>query len=69
MSNNPAAEIANALRVMQNVLVKQESHVKKRDKKHQKKQDPAGSLVDQIFAPTGGFKGVTPVVAIDCEMI
>ena len=65
-------EIAQALRVMTSVLVRQETHTRKREIKFTKKdQKPeGGSLVDQIFKPVATtFKGETPLVALDCEMV
>lgn len=71
--SDPADEIAQALRVMQTVLVKQDSHLRKRELKHKTKKNQApdsGSLVDQLFQPLPQtFKGLTPIVALDCEMV
>ena len=53
---------------MGQVLERQDKHIKKRDVKVLYKQ--SGSLADQIFKPQPNvFKGETPIVAIDCEMV
>jgi hypothetical protein len=49
-----ADEIAQSLRVMQSVLVKNDAHIRKRDLKHKTKpkraqQAEGGSIVDQVF--------------------
>ena len=71
-NGDAGGEIAQALRVMGQVLVKQDTHTRKREIKFKTKdqKQEGGSLVDQIFKPeTGVFKGETPVVGIDCEMV
>jgi len=72
-NGDAGGEIAQALRVMGQVLVKQETHSRKREIKFKTNKDQKqerGSLIDQIFKPeVGVFKGETPVVGIDCEMV
>jgi len=46
--------------------------LRKREVKFKTKEQKqeGGSLVDQIFKPdSSAFKGETPVVALDCEMV
>lgn len=60
---------------MQSVLVKNDAHIRKRDLKYKTKpkraqQAEGGSIIDQIFQPSQtSFKGATPAVAVDCEMV
>ena len=54
------------------MLVKQDTHTRKREIKFKTKdqKQEGGSLIDQIFKPEkSAFRGETPVVGIDCEMV
>ena len=72
-----ATEISNKLRIMQQVIGKQEQFTKKREVKYIGKQggktpqkSTEGNIVAQIFDPASStFKGATPVLALDCEMV
>jgi DNA polymerase III epsilon subunit-like protein len=58
---------------LSSVLSNQDKSQRKRDQKYAHKtakEQPHGSPVDLIFKPPlGAFKGPTPTVAIDCEMV
>lgn len=77
-------EVENALKMMEKVLSgNKEKHVQKKNKRELKdelkqmrkieasvKEVPTGSIVEVCFTPSvNSFKGETPVVAVDCEMV